>query len=120
MTILTTCYKIYLITQQSLHIPAIDISCASLGRLLGGLVRSELSLDLSGSGVLLFLDLVLGELGPKFVEFGAVLLEVILAIENNDVFLVAFTCLESPVERTGEQECLINNHELVVHVILLL
>ena len=70
--------------------------------------------------MLLLLDFIAGELGPELVEFCAVLIEVILAVENNDVFLVAFTRLEGPVERAGEQECLVDNHEFVVHVVLLL
>jgi len=68
----------------------------------------------------LLLQFISWELSPEIVELGVVLLAVVLAINNNDIFLVAFSSLESPVERPSHKIFLINEHKFVMHVIFLL
>ena len=39
-------------------------------------------------------------------------------VNDKEVLLIVGTSLESPVERASQQELSIDNHELVVHVVL--
>ena len=65
---------------------------------LSSLVTSILLLNF-GSGLMLFsLELICSELSPELVEFFMVLVDVVLSIEDNNVFLVRFSGLEGPVE----------------------
>jgi len=68
--------------------------------------------------MLLLLNCVWRELSPELVELGIVLGDKVFAINNNDIFLVALSSLESPVERTSNNVERINNHKLVMHMIL--
>lgn len=84
------------------------------------LVGAELVLNLEGGLLLLSFDLIWSKLSPELVEFGVVFIDVIVTIKNDDILLIGLACLESPVERSGNKVPLVNDHELVVHVVLLL
>jgi len=58
-------------------------------------------------------------LSPKVAELGIEFLNVVAIIDDNDILLVTLTSLEGPVERASKDEHRVNDHELVVHVILL-
>ena len=90
---------------------------ASSGGLVG-LLLSESFLDGYGS---LFLRsyFLRGKLGPELFELGRVSLQIEGMINDEQIFLVVCSSLECPIEGTSEKEYVVNNHELVVHVILL-
>jgi hypothetical protein len=89
----------------------------ALGRVLG-LVGSVLLLDCGSSFGLLLEDRVLREIEPQFIEFLRVLFTVVGVVNNEHVLLVVAASLESPVEGSSEYELSINDHELVVHMVL--
>jgi hypothetical protein len=76
-------------------------------------------LDGSGGGLLLLLDLVFVELVPQLFELSGVLVQVVRVVHDEQVLLIVRASLEGPVERSGQEECIVNQHELVVHVVLL-
>lgn len=76
---------------------------------------------LNGPGsLLLLLDFIGGELTPKALKLLGVPLQIKWMVHDEQVLLVARTRLECPVERACQQELVIHDHELVVHVELLL
>ena len=82
-------------------------------------LTSILILDDFRSLVLLSLKFLISELSPEFVEVLVVLLDVVGAVNNNHVLLVAFSSLECPVERSCHEVERIHDHILVMHVVLL-
>jgi len=84
-------------------------------RLLTGLLVAVSFLD-SLCGLFLCLNFVRGELSPELLEFLYVAFNIEGVVYHEQVFLVAAAGLECPVERASEQESLVDNHELVVHV----
>ena len=66
--------------------------------------------------VLLPLEFVAAEVGPELLEVGVVLLDEVVAVDDDNVLLVALAGLKGPVERAGHDEGRVNNHVLVVHV----
>lgn len=86
---------------------------------LSVLFASVSILDGRGSSFL-GLDFLCFELLPKFFELCLVTLDVVRVIDNEKIFLIVGSSLEGPVEGSCEEEGVIHNHELVVHVILLM
>ena len=83
------------------------------------LFTSPLSLDLSGSLILLVLsavDLHFSKLLPENFKFLVVLFNVIWIVDNNNIFLVALSSLNCPVERSSDEMSIINDNKLVVHM----
>ena len=83
------------------------------------LFTSPLSLDLSGSLILLVLsavDLHFSKLLPENFKFLVVLFNVIGIVDNNNIFLVALASLNCPVERSSDEMSIINDNKLIVHV----
>ena len=64
----------------------------------------------------LSLNLIGSELFPEVLKFCVVLLDVVGLVNDYDVFLVAFSGLNCPVEGTSDQEQVVYHYELVVHV----
>ena len=69
-------------------------------------------------GLLLTTDLLCGKLCPELFKLGGIALDVEGVINDEKVLLIVGACLESPVEGASQQEHSINNHKLVVHVVL--
>ena len=93
---------------------------AILATLVGSvsLLVSEGFLD-GHSSLLLRSHGIRSKLSPELFVLGAVSLQIEGVINDEQVLLVVCSGLECPVERAGEKECIINNHELVVHMVLL-
>ena len=93
---------------------------AILATLVGSvsLLVSEGFLD-GYSSLLLRSHSIRSKLSPKLFELGAVSLQIEGVINDEQVLLVVCSGLECPVEGASEKECIINNHELVVHMVLL-
>jgi hypothetical protein len=53
---------------------------------------------------------------PQVLKLSVVLLDVVRVINDYDVFLVAFSGLDCPVEGTCDQELVVYHYEFVVHV----
>ena len=60
-----------------------------------------------------------GKLGPELFELGRVSLQIEGMVHNEQILLIVCSGLECPIEGASEKEYVINNHELVVHVVLL-
>ena len=74
---------------------------------------------LNGSGGALLLGhVVAGELSPELLELLHVPLNVEWVVDYEQVLLIVLTGLECPVERTSQKESIVDDHELVVHVVL--
>lgn len=58
------------------------------------------------------------KLFPKFFEFQGVAFDVEGVVNDEKIFLVVAACLVSPIEGTRHNEFTINDHKLVVHVVL--
>ena len=67
---------------------------------------------------LLGLNSIRSEFGPEFFKFSVVALKVEWVIDDQQVFLIALSSLEGPVEGAGHNEDVVDDHELVVHVVL--
>lgn len=77
-------------------------------------------LDFLSSMMLFHLNLVPRELNPKVIEVLDVFVHNVIIVDDDNVFLIGFTSLECPVERTGQDKELIDDKIFIVHVILLL
>ena len=82
---------------------------------LACLLVAESFLDSLG-GLLLSLHLVGSKLSPELLELRNIALDIEGVVNNEQVLLIAAAGLECPVEGASEQESLVDNHELVVHV----
>ena len=82
---------------------------------LACLLVAESFLDSLG-GLLLSLHLVGSKLSPELLELRNIALDIEGVVNNEQVLLIAAAGLERPVEGASEQESLVDNHELVVHV----
>lgn len=56
------------------------------------------------------------ELLPELVKIVLVLLDKLRVVEDNEVLLVGADSLRSPVEAASDEDLIINQHVLVVHV----
>ena len=68
--------------------------------------------------MLMMFKFIFRKLCPKFIEFFIVFTDVVFAIKNNNIFLIMWARLKSPIEWTCNQKYWINNHKLIVHMIV--
>lgn len=61
-------------------------------------------------------DLHFSKLLPENFKFCVVLLDIIWIVDNNNIFLVAFTSLNCPVEGSSDEMSIIDHYKLIVHV----
>ena len=74
---------------------------------------------LDGFSSLLFRSYsIRGKLSPEPFVLGTVSLQIEGMIHDEQVLLVVCSSLECPIEGASKKECIVNNHELVVHVVL--
>lgn len=103
-----------------------------LGTFLSNLLLGSLALLLvfplpldSGGGLILLVLLLTAvitvklhvcELLPELIKLRIVLLNVVLVIDNDQIFLISVPGGNSPIEGASDHVRIINNHELIVHV----
>jgi hypothetical protein len=75
-------------------------------------------LDFFGGMMLFYLNLVSRELNPKVIEVLDIFVHNVFIINDNNIFLIGFTSLECPVERTGKDKEFIDDKIFIVHVVL--
>jgi hypothetical protein len=61
-------------------------------------------------------DSILSKLFPKTFEFSIVLFDIVGMIYDENIFLIALSSLDGPVERPSNQVRIVNHNEFVVHV----
>lgn len=75
-------------------------------------------LDLLGSLVFFSFHCICLKLLPKFIEFFNVLVNIVLIVYYKYVFLVMRSCLEGPVERSGDHKSVVHYYKFVMHLVL--
>jgi len=90
----------------------------SLGLAVVFLLLTTVSFLDSFSSLFLRGNLVLVELDPEFVELSAILLTVVRMVNHKNVFLIVGTSLECPVKATCQHKLVVNDHKLIVHMVL--
>jgi len=93
---------------------------AFFGSALPSLFFAVVFLNDQGCVVLLFSVAFNGlvfEASPELVEFFLVFGQVVWVVNDSDILLIVGASLESPVERSSDEEIVVDNGKFVVHVV---
>ena len=77
-----------------------------------------LFLNFSSCNMFCLFNFISWKLCPQFTKFFMIFFNIIFTIDYNYIFLISFSRLKCPIERSSKQKHLINNHKFIMHMIL--